>query len=295
MSPIFRKNRGWLVLFSLPAVLLFLVVMIVPLFQSVYYSFFEWNGLSTVAFRGWDNYTRMFTAREFETSAVNSLMYAMVLVIYQVGMSLFLASILTQARIRGKQLFRNLYFVPVLLSISVVAQLWKWVYNPEYGLINRVAELLGSPWRQNWLNRPMSSLLAVAFVECWKGTGYIMLIIYAGFRNVPDVYMEAAAIDGASPWQRFWHISMPLAAPTVRMTAIMCLTNGFRAFDTTYLMTKGGPGFYTYNMTIMMYNAMITRHDYGYGSAIAVLIVAVCVGIMLLLNHLTRRFDEIYQ
>lgn len=293
MHLFFRKNRIWLVLFVLPATVLFLVIMVIPLVQSVYYSFFEWNGLSTVAFRGLENYQKMFTAREFGTSMTNSLIYAFVLVIYQVGMSLLLASLLTQARIRGKQLFRNIFFVPVLLSISVVAQLWKWVYNPDYGIINRISELLGSTWRQNWLNRPGSSLLAVAFVECWKGTGYIMLIIYAGFRNVPEVYMEAAAIDGASAWQRFVHISLPLAAPTVRMTAIMCLTNGFRAFDTTWLMTKGGPGTFTYNMTIMMYNAMMTRHDYGYGSAIAVLIVVICVGIMLGLNRLTRRFDEI--
>ena len=293
MHLFFRKNKIWLILFAMPATMLFLVVMVIPLFESVYYSFFEWNGLATVGFRGVENYTRMFTAREFGLSMSNSLIYALVLVVYQVGMSLLLASVLTQAKIRGSQAFRNLFFVPVLLSISVVAQLWKWVYNPDYGIINRISELLGSSWRQNWLNRPGSSLLAVAFVECWKGTGYIMLIIYAGFRNVPNVYMEAAAIDGASAWQRFLHISLPLAAPTVRMTAIMCLTNGFRAFDTTWLMTKGGPGTYTYNMTIMMYNAMMTRHDYGYGSAIAVLIVVICVGIMLALNRATRRFDEI--
>ena len=151
MQLFFRKSRGWLILFVLPAVILFVAIMVVPLFESFYYSFWEWNGLSTVAFRGAENYIRMFQAREFGTSVVNSLIYALILVVYQVGVSLLLASVLTQAKIRGKQLFRNLYFVPVLLSISVVAQLWKWIYNPDYGLINRVSELLGSMWRQNWL------------------------------------------------------------------------------------------------------------------------------------------------
>ncbi len=295
MSLLFRKNKLWLVLFLLPTVVLFSCVVVVPLVESVYYSFFEWNGLSTVAMRGFDNYAKMFRSREISISLVNSLLYALILVVYQVGMSLFLASILTQSKVRGKKIFRNIYFVPVLLSISVVAQLWKWIYNVDYGLINRVAELLQTGWRQNWLNRQWSSLFAVAFVECWKGMGYIMLIIYAGFRNVPSTYMEAAEIDGASAWQRFLHVSLPLAAPTVRMTAIMCLTNGFRAFDTVWLMTKGGPGIYTYNLTIMMYNAMITRHDYGYGSAIAVFIVTICMIIMWALNTLTHKFDEVYR
>lgn len=294
MGLLFKKNKMWLVAFSLPCLLLFVAVVIIPLFESFYYSFFDWNGLQTTDFRGIGNYVKMFTAREFSISITNSLVYALILVVVQVGMSLLLASLLTQSKIRGKQLFRNIYFVPVLLSISVVSQLWKWIYNADYGLINRVVQLFDPSWSQNWLNRKGSSLVAVAIVECWKGTGYIMLIIYAGFKNIPSTYIEAAQIDGASPWQRFVHIILPLAAPTIRMTAIMCLTNGFRAFDTTWLMTKGGPGTFTYNMTIMMYNAMITRHDYGYGSAIAVLIVVICVGIMWILNHVTRRFDEIY-
>ena len=288
------SNKLHIFIFLLPALILFCGILIAPIVMSTYYSFFDWNGLQTTDFRGIGNYVKMFTAREFSISITNSLVYALILVVVQVGMSLLLASLLTQSKIRGKQLFRNIYFVPVLLSISVVSQLWKWIYNADYGLINRVVQLFDPSWSQNWLNRKGSSLVAVAIVECWKGTGYIMLIIYAGFKNIPSTYIEAAQIDGASPWQRFVHIILPLAAPTIRMTAIMCLTNGFRAFDTTWLMTKGGPGTFTYNMTIMMYNAMITRHDYGYGSAIAVLIVVICVGIMWILNHVTRRFDEIY-
>ena len=135
----------------------------------------------------------------------------------------------------------------------------------------------------------------MAFVESWKGMGYIMLIIYAGVRNIPEVYNEAAAIDGASAFQKFKNITVPLAAPTIRITVVMCLTNGFRAFDTTYLMTGGGPGIFTYNLTIMMYEAMIGKNDYGYGSSIAVFIVVICVGLMYIINKATRRFDTIYE
>jgi raffinose/stachyose/melibiose transport system permease protein len=121
-----------------------------------------------------------------------------------------------------------------------------------------------------------------------------MLIIYAAMRNIPNVYFEASCIDGASPFKQFLHISLPLTVPAIRMTVIMCLTHGFRAFETTYLMTGGGPGIYTYNLTILMYESMFTMNDFGYGSAIAMVIVSICVGLMLGINYLTRKIDDIY-
>lgn len=294
-STLFKKNRKWLILFAAPAVIIFSVIIVIPLFQTLYYSFFEWNGIRTVSFRGLENYKKMFTAREINMSFINSIIYAVFLVVYQVGLGTAFAFILTQAKIKGKLLFRNVYFIPVLLSVSVVAQLWIQIYNGDHGLINQLMNTLEIDWNQNWLNQKWSSLLAVAFVESWKGMGYIMLIIYAGVRNIPDVYNEAACIDGASAFQKFKNITLPLALPTIRVTVVMCLTNGFRAFDTTYLMTGGGPGIYTYNLTIMMYEAMIGKNDYGYGSAIAVLIVTICVGLMYIINKATQKYDSIFE
>ena len=294
-ATLLKKNKKYLVLFAAPASVLFCVVIVIPLFQTLYYSFFEWNGIKTTAFRGIENYRTMLESREIGTSLINSLIYALFLVVYQVGLGMLFAFILTQIIIKGKYLFRNLYFITVLLSISVVSQLWIQIYNADYGLINQLMDAWGINWHQNWLNRKWTSLLAVAFVESWKGMGYIMLILYAALRNIPEVYHEAACIDGASAFQRFRHITVPLALPTIRITVVMCLTNGFRAFDTTYLMTGGGPGIYTYNLTIMMYEAMMGKNDYGYGSAIAVFIVAICVGLMFVINKATQKYDTIYE
>lgn len=293
-STLFKKNKRWLILFAAPATILFGVIIVIPLFQTLYYSFFEWNGIRTVSLRGLENYRKLFASREINTSVINSIVYAIFLVVYQVGLGTVFAFILTQSRIKGKLIFRNLYFIPVLLSVSVVAQLWIQIYNGEYGLINQLVKSLHIDWSQNWLNQKWYSLLAVVFVESWKGMGYIMLIIYAGVRNIPEIYNEAASIDGATAFQKFRYITLPLALPTIRVTIVMCLTNGFRAFDTTYLMTGGGPGIYTYNLTIMMYEAMIGKNDYGYGSAIAVLIVVICVGLMYVINRLTQRYDRIF-
>ena len=204
------------------------------------------------------------------------------------------AFIFNNVKVRGREFCRNVYFIPVLLSASVVSQLWIWIYHGDYGLINKLAEVMGVAWRQQWLNKKGTALIAVALAEAWKGMGYHMLIIYAAMKNIPDDYLEAASIDGASPIRQFFSITLPLAAPTIRMSIVMCLTFGFRAFEMPYLMTGGGPGIYTYNLTILMYNAMFSLNDYGYGSAIAVVIVGLCVGLMMLINRLTRRFDDIY-
>ena len=294
MNSIFRRNKGWLALFVAPTMILFTVIVVIPLFQSVYYSFHEWNGVSVGAFRGLENYKALFNARELKISMKNSLIYSLFITIYQVGLGTLFAFIFTTVKVRGKALCRSVYFIPVLLSASVVSQLWIWIYHGDYGLINKLAEALGSTWRQQWLNKRDSALYAVALSESWKGMAYHMLIVYAAMKNIPKDYMEASVIDGATPVRQFFSITLPLAAPTIRMCIVMCLTFGFRAFEMTYLMTGGGPGISTYNLTILMYNAMFSLNDFGYGSAIAVVIVILCVGLMLIINRLTRKFEEIY-
>lgn len=290
MNVIFKKSKGWLVLFVAPLILIFSIIIVIPLFQTLYYSFFEWNGIRTTAFRGLDNYKKLLQSRELGISLKNSIIYSLMLTIYQVGLGIVFSFILTSVKIKGRLIYRNIFFVPVLLSISVVAQLWIWIYNGDYGLINQLMDMLKIPWSQQWLNGIRTSLPAVAFVDAWKGMGYIMLIIYAAMRNVPDVYGEAAMIDGATAMQKLRYIILPLSAPVIRMTIVMCMTFGFRAFETTYLITGGGPGVSTYNLTILMYKAMFKINDYGYGSAIALVIVMICVGLMYLINRLTRRW-----
>lgn len=294
MNLIFRKNKLWVVLFLAPVTILFTCIMAFPLVKTFYYSFFEWNGMKTIDFRGISNYQHLFASREWRMALGNSLLYALILTAYQLGLGLLFAYILSNTHIRGKVIYRNIYFIPVLLSTTVVSQLWLWIYHGDYGLINRVAQLIGLEWRQQWLNQKVFALIAVAFVESWKNMGYIMLILYAAIRNIPEVYFEAARIDGASSTQQFFKIMLPLTAPTIRMAMIMCVTQGFRSFEQIYLMTGGGPGILTYNLSVLMYKAMFSLNDFGYGSAVAMVIVVICVGLMLAINRLTRRFDEIY-
>ncbi|NCB92079.1 MAG: sugar ABC transporter permease [Clostridia bacterium] len=172
--------------------------------------------------------------------------------------------------------------------------MWISIYHGDFGLINQLANTFGVNWQQNWLNEPIKGIIAVTITEGWKGMGYHMLLIYAAMKNVPDVYYEAATIDGANKKNQFFNITLPMTIPTIKVSVVMCITFGFRAFEMIYLMTGGGPGNYSTTLPIMMYEALFGLQKYGYGSAIAVVIVILCVGLMLLINKLTARFDEQY-
>ena len=294
MNLIISRNKKWCALFMAPALILFAVIVVIPMVQSFIYSFYNWNGITTDAFVGLKNYVKLFKSPELSMSIYNSILYSLILTLYQVGLGTVFAFIFVNMKLKGSKLCRNVYFFPVLLSASIVAQLWIWIYHGDFGLINKLAQAMGLSWSQNWLNNKTQALIAVVIAEAWKGMAYHMLLIYSAMKNVNTEYLEASRIDGASSVRQFFSIVLPLTAPTIKVSCLMCLTFGFRAFEMTYLMTGGGPGILTYNLTILMYNSMFKLHDYGYGSATAIVIFGICMLVMLVFSRLTRRFDDIY-
>lgn len=283
-----------MLIFVAPTVILFGVIVIIPLLQSAVMGFTKWDGINEATFIGLKNYTKLLKSRDLAVAIRNSVLFSVVLTVYQVGIGTLLAYIIANFKFKGRTFFKNIYFFPVLLSVSVVGQLWISIYHGDFGLINQTFQLLGLDWQQNWLNEPVKGIIAVTIAEGWKGMGYHMLLIYAAMKNVPEVYYEAATIDGANKKNQFLRITLPLTIPTIKVSVVMCITFGFRAFEMIYLMTGGGPGNYSTTLPIMMYEALFGLQKYGYGSAIAVVIVVLCVGLMLLINKLTARFDEQY-
>lgn len=294
MNILFKKKKGPMIVFMAPVVILFGLIIVIPLIQSAAMGFTEWDGINKATFNGLSNYTKLLHSRDLKMSMRNSILFSIVLTVYQVGLGTFFAYLITNFEFKAKNFFKNIYFFPVLLSVSVVAQLWISIYHGDFGLINQLTKALGVDWKQNWLNEPIKGIIAVTIAESWKGMGYHMLIIYAAMKNVPKVYYEAALIDGADKKQQFCHITLPMTIPTIKVSIILCITYGFRAFEMIYLMTGGGPGNFSTTLPIMMYDSLFGLQKYGYGSAIAVVIVILCVGLMLITNKVTARFDEQY-
>lgn len=280
-------------LFTFPSLAVFTVFVFYPIMQTFYRSFYEWDGINEAVFSGLDNYRELFTDPLFYQSVANCLIFAVILVLFQISAATLLTFALLNPRIKGKKFFRTAYFIPVVLSVTVVCQLWSSIYNPEFGLINQVLEALGSDLHQNWLSDMHFAIFAVTFVNVWQYTGYQFTIIYSGARAIPEDYLEAARIDGCTNWKMNLHIVLPLLKSTFRMCFVFAVTGGLNAYAQMNLLTKGGPGTSTYTLTYMTFRNAFTVGKFGYGCASAVMLVILCLAATVILNRLFKDRDGI--
>jgi raffinose/stachyose/melibiose transport system permease protein len=275
--------------FVLPALIVYTVILAFPVFRSVRMSFFAWDGLSTPVFSGLENFRALVGDPDFYLSLKNGLIFALVLVVYQIGIASILSFILATGRIRAARLFRDSFFVPVVLSVTVVCQLWLSMYNPEYGLINTAADRLDLSFEQNWLVRPPTAIWAVAMVNAWQFMGYHLVLLFTAVKAIPETYFEAATMEGAGGVRKAVSITIPLLSETYRFCLIIALTGGLRAFEHIAIMTGGGPGTSTYTLTYYMYRAAFRLNDFGLASASVTILVAECLLFTWLINRFLER------
>lgn len=287
----YRNIKKYLniLVFIIPTLLIFTLIVFIPVMQSIYRSFFDWDGLSTAKFILFDNYKRIFIDPVFHISNKNQLIFAVGLVIYQVGFGGFLALLLSSKGIRGRKIFKSFFFVPVVISIVAVCQLWVAIYSTDNGLINSLFEILGINYRQSWLSDADTSIYAIVFTNAWQYMGINMVLIYAGIKSIPEHYFEAAIIDGASDLWAHLKITIPLLQETFKYCLIISVTGGFSAFANMYLMTNGGPGQIDYTLTFLMYSAAFKTNEYGYGCTAATVLIVECVLLTIIINKFIAR------
>jgi len=278
-----------LMVFTLPTLIFFSVVVIFPILQTFQKSFFDWDGLSSPTFIGFDNYVRLLDDDDFWVSIKNGLIFALVLVVYQIGLSTLLAIALSTKTLRGRKFFRTSFFVPVVLSGVVVSQLWIAIYNADGGLINSLFKVFGIPYEQGWLGGEHTSIWAIAFSAAWHTLGIQLVLIYTAIKSIPEQLYEAATIDGASFWKMHWKITIPLLSESYKFCLIIAITGGLNAFQNMFVMTNGGPGNISYTLTFMMYKAAFRSGEYGYGSAAAAVLVIECLLFTILINKFVAR------
>lgn len=282
-----------LLVFILPTLILFTAVVAVPIFSTFYHSFFNWDGLTEPVFNGVKNYIRLFKDPLFYTAMKNVLFYALVLVIYQVAFSSLFAVLLSQKWVKGRKIMRTTLFFPVVLSVTVVCQLWSSVLNGQYGLLNKIFEMLGIGFRQAWLSNSSAAIFVIAFVDSWQYMGYYMVIIYTAMQAIPNHLYEAADIDGANAVAKYFKITLPLMKETYKLCLTLTITGGLKAFQTMYIMTGGGPGTATYTLSYIMYRSAFRINQYGYACTSAILLVFECIIVSIIINKLMKS-DTIY-
>ncbi|WP_308723429.1 carbohydrate ABC transporter permease [Paenibacillus polysaccharolyticus] len=287
MNSVF-SNKGTIAVFVLPTLILFCGIVLIPIFVSSYYSMLDWNGVGKGAFIGLDNYVEMFKDTRVINSIKNSLLFAGASVFIQLPISLVLALILA-SNIKGEGFYRTVYFIPVLISTVVIAQLWSKIYNADYGLLNVMLQNIGlSSWAQDWLGQKETALTASFIPTLWQYMGYHMLLMYAGAKSVSQDVLEAARIDGASRMRVAWSIMIPLMKPILKVCLVFSVIGAFKVFDLIYVLTGGGPFYSTEVPSTLMYATIFDTFRYGYGSAISVFIIVECLVCTILINSLFK-------
>ena len=278
-------------LFLLPALALFIGILIAPIIKSAYYSFFDWNGMGEMTFLGLANYKELFTSKAigFMKALGNACLLAALSVFIQLPVSLALALALGRG-IKGEKPFLSIYFMPVLISTVVIGQLWLKIYNPDYGLLNSALTKLGlENLCRIWLGDKKTALLSVFVPTLWQYVGYHMLLMYAGVKGVSPDIREAAKIDGATEAQVNRYIVIPVIKPILKVSVIFAVTGSLKSFDLIYVLTNGGPLHATEVPSTRMIEMLFLRNRYGMGSTIAVMMIILCFAFALLIS---KAFKE---
>jgi multiple sugar transport system permease protein len=275
-------------LFLLPAFIFFAVMYYVPIGNIIANSFR--SGPRADTFTGLDNYVRAFGDQAVQNSFVVTLLFGIGTTVGAIVVGLSLALLLDKP-LRGRVVFRAALLVPYLTSVAIVGLLWRNILDPQLGILNRLLESLGLP-TQAWLNtHPLATIIGVTL---WMNVGYTMVLFLAGLQGIPDVYHEAATIDGAGPWHRFWRITLPLLAPTTLFVSVMSVITGLQAFAQAYIITGGGPANQTDLYVFHVFNVAFSARDFGYASALSFLLLLVIVAFTVVQLRVGRRGEVQY-
>lgn len=287
------KDGTWAFLLLLPNIIGFFLFTLFPFVAAFFLSFTHWDLLTPIEWAGLSNYIELFRDDVFIKVFWNTIYFTAVSVPIGIVVSLFLAIALDQ-KIRGIKFYRAAYFLPVITSMVAVAVIWQWIYNPQYGLLNFLLGLVGIEG-PSWLTSTTWAMPAIIITSIWKGLGFNMLIYLAGLQSIPESYYEAAQIDGARWFQRFWNITVPLLSPTTFFVTVMAVISSFQVFDSVYLMTQGGPARSTSVMVHYLYQNAFEFFKMGYASAMAYVLFFIILFVTLIqfwrqkkMGHLLR-------
>jgi ABC-type sugar transport system permease subunit len=281
--------RLWPYLWLLPALALFGVFRLYPLIFGFVLSLHKWDGMAPMIFVGLANFREaLFEDPLFWQSLSHNAIYAIGTVTGKNLLALGLA-VLLNVELRGRVFFRTTLFMPVVMSLVVVGILWSWIYSYQFGLLNQLLQLVGlGNFRAEWLGNTTLSLYSLIFVDIWKFFGYHMVIYLAGLQAIPPILYEAATIDGATAWQQFRRITVPMLRAIVVVNLTISLMGAFNVFDLVYVMTRGGPNNSTSVVVLEAYQEAFEFYKLGYGAAISVVLMLIVIALSLAQIRLMR-------
>lgn len=275
-------------LFILPNFIGFIVFMLFPILFGFYIMFTDWNLGAERQFIGLENFETLLKDRLFWKSLVNSIYYAFVAVPTGIFIAFWLALALNR-KLRGMILFRTLFFLPQITLTVAAATVWRWIYQPEVGLINYLLGLIGIEG-PNWIHSTSWAMPAVIIMSNWQGVGFAMLIILAGLQGIPEELYEATALDGANPWQQLRFVTLPMLSPALFFVIVTSLIGAFQSFDQFFVLTNGGPADATTTLTLYIFNNGFKFFKMGYGAALAAVLFLLILIVTIVQWYVGKRW-----
>jgi len=286
-----RKNTLTALSFIAPNFIGFFLFTLVPVVFSLILAFMEWDSLRSPEFVGMKNFSKMLGDDTFWISLKNTFLYTIGVVPLTLVCSLGLA-ILLNKKVRGMKFFRTAFFFPYVTSLVAIAVVWNMLFHPTMGPINQFLKFfIENP--PGWTSSSDWALTAIIIVSVWRGMGYYMILYLAGLQSVPKELYEAASIDGANKWQQFRNVTLPSLRPTTFFVSIMLVINCFKIFDLVQVMTAGGPGRATNVLVYQIYNEAFVKFNFGYASAIAMVLFVIVLGITVIQFKWNQRQERV--
>ena len=278
----------------LPGLLVIIFSLVVPIGFSAYFSLTDWAGFGKFHMVGLQNYKDiLFSDEVFWRALMNALILMVVTVFIQNPAAFALAALLAHITEKFSRIFRTIFFIPAVLSLIVVAKLWVSLFNPTYGIINKVLIAIGlKAIAVSWLSNPHTALGAVIWIIIWQGFGWALLFYYTGLMTVPREIEEATRVDGAGWLQAYLRVIIPFMFPVISAVLVIDVISCLKQMEMIFLSTEGGPGQLTQFVSVYLYQKAFIASQYGYGNALSVLFVVVAVGITLVVQRLLRRNDD---
>lgn len=276
----------------LPAMIVFIVIVLVPAVQSFFTSLTDWDGISKSHFIGLKNYSDIFHSSNFYMALRNNLFWLLFGTIIPTAIGLLQANILVRGRIKYGNVFQMIFFLPQIVSVTVSCVIWVWIYDPINGPLNALLAAFGlGNLQQSWLGDPdlvMKSLLSV-FV--WLSYGFSTVVFSAAIQGVDPQLYEAATIDGAGRWRQFRNVTIPGILGTLNTVILLAIIGSFQVFDIIYIITKGGPGYSSYVLSYFIFSEGLITSHVGFASAVSITVAVMMFIISVVYNKLTERSD----
>jgi multiple sugar transport system permease protein len=284
----FFGKKEMLAYFLVSPYLLYLTIFVLfPVLFCLFLTFHKWNIIAPMQFIGVDNYSRLFRDRLFWKAIVNTLKFLLLHIPLQLIVSLFLAQLLNQ-KIRAISFFRASFFMPVIVSGVVVTILWQQLFGFDAGIINRILMSVGAK-KIGWLVNPDIAIYSIAVMATWKNVGLYVILFLVGLQTVPTQYYEAAKLEGASSWQQFYHITLPMINPTIFLVVILSTIGGFSLFIEPYIMTGGGPLNQTLSAVLYIYKQAFQYYNMGYSATLGFFYAMMIMTVVVLQKRLIEK------